>query len=272
MLPSLSRAAVSKYLMKDSDPLRTQRDVAATVADELRAAGFDNAEEIGRGGFGVVYRCSQPALQRTVAVKVLTAELDEENRERFFREQRAMGQLTGHPNIVGVLQVGATDTGRPYLVMPYYPQDSLDVRVRRHGPLSGEEVLRLGVKVAGGLETAHRLGIVHRDVKPANILITDYGEPALTDFGIAHIAGGFKTATGSVTGSPAFTSPEVLRGDPPTPAADIYGLGATLFAALTGHAAFERRSGEQVVAQFLRIATQPVPDLREHGVAENYLQ
>ncbi|MFC0449213.1 protein kinase domain-containing protein [Rhodococcus jostii] len=255
--------------MKDSDPLRTQRDVAATVADELRAAGFDNAEEIGRGGFGVVYRCSQPALQRTVAVKVLTAELDEENRERFFREQRAMGQLTGHPNIVGVLQVGATDTGRPYLVMPYYPQDSLDVRVRRHGPLSGEEVLRLGVKMAGGLETAHRLGIVHRDVKPANILITDYGEPALTDFGIAHIAGGFKTATGSVTGSPAFTSPEVLRGDPPTPAADIYGLGATLFAALTGHAAFERRSGEQVVAQFLRITTQPVPDLREHGVAEN---
>ncbi|MFC7448078.1 protein kinase domain-containing protein [Rhodococcus daqingensis] len=252
--------------MTDRDPLRTQREVAATVADELSAAGFDDAEEIGHGGFGVVYRCSQSALQRTVAVKVIAAELDEENRARFFREQQAMGRLTGHPNIVGVLEVGSID-GRPYLVMPYYPQDSLDTRIRRHGPLSVEEVLRLGVKMAGGLETAHRAGIIHRDVKPANILITDYGEPALTDFGIAHIAGGFTTAAGTVTGSPAFTAPEVLGGGPPTPAADVYGLGATLFAALTGHAAFERRSGEKVVAQFLRITTQPVPDLREHGIA-----
>ena len=123
--------------------------------------------------------------------------------------------------------------------------------------------------MAGALETAHRLGILHRDVKPANILLTDYGEPALTDFGIAHIAGGFETATGAVTGSPAFTAPEVLAGEPPSPAADVYGLGATLFAALTGHAAFERRSGEQVVAQFLRITTQPVPDLREHGIPDD---
>ena len=119
------------------------------------------------------------------------------------------------------------------------------------------------MKMAGALETAHRLGILHRDVKPANILLTDYGEPALTDFGIAHITGGFETATGTFTGSPAFTAPEVLGGDPPSPASDVYGLGATLFCALTGHAAFERRSGEQVVAQFLRITTQPVPDLRE---------
>ncbi|MGV9864718.1 protein kinase domain-containing protein [Rhodococcus koreensis] len=252
--------------MTDSDPFRTRRDMAAAVADELRAAGFDDAEEIGRGGFGVVYRCSQSILERTVAVKVLTATLDEENRERFLREQRAMGRLTGHPNIAGVLQVGTTDAGRPYLVMPYYPQDSLDARVRRHGPLTFEEVLRLGVKMVGALETGHRAGILHRDVKPANILLTDYGEPVLSDFGIAHITGGFETATGTVTGSPAFTAPEVLAGGPPSPAADVYGLGATLFAALTGHAAFERRSGEQVVAQFLRITTQPVPDLREHGV------
>ena len=125
------------------------------------------------------------------------------------------------------------------------------------------------MKMAGAVETAHRLGILHRDVKPANILLTDYGEPALTDFGIAHIAGGFETATGTVTGSPAFTAPEVLGGDPPSPAADVYGLGATLFSALTGHAAFERRSGEQVVAQFLRITTQPVPDLREHGIPDD---
>ncbi|MFF0814754.1 protein kinase [Rhodococcus sp. NPDC003318] len=252
--------------MTDSDPLRTQRDVATVIGDDLGAAGFDDPEEIGRGGFGVVYRCHQPALERTVAVKVLTAEWDETNRERFLREQRAMGRLTGHPNIAAVLQVGTTDIGRPYLVMPYHRQGSLEARIRRHGPLTTPEVLRLGVKTAAALETAHRAGILHRDVKPANILLTDYGEPALTDFGIAHITGGFETATGTVTGSPAFTAPEVLAGDPPTPAADVYGLGATLFAALTGHAAFERRSGEQVVAQFLRITTAPVPDLREGGV------
>ncbi|MFF0817249.1 protein kinase, partial [Rhodococcus sp. NPDC003318] len=233
---------------------------------ELGDAGFEDVEEIGRGGFGVVYRCRQPTLHRTVAVKVLAVEPDEENRARFLREQRAMGRLTGHPNIVGILDVGTTASGHPYLVMGYHQQDSIDARIRRHGPLSVEEVLRLGVRMAGALESAHRMGIVHRDVKPANILVTDYGEPVLSDFGIAHMDGGFTTATGSIAGSPAFTAPEVLGGDPSTPAADVYGLGATLFAACTGHAVFERRSGEDVVAQFIRIATEPVPDLSELGV------
>ncbi|MFE3001599.1 protein kinase [Nocardia sp. NPDC059246] len=254
--------------MVDSDLFKTQRDLGTDVVTELSAVGLENAEEIGRGGFGVVYRCIQPVLDRMVAVKVLTCELDE-NRERFFREQQAMGRLTGHPNIIGVLEVGETETGRPYLVMPYHPQGSLDARIRRDGPLSVEEVLRLGVKMAGALETAHRAEVLHRDVKPANILLTDYGESALTDFGIARLAGGFRTATGAVTGSPAFTAPEVLAGDSPTRGSDVYGLGATLFCALTGHAAFERRSGEQVVAQFLRITTQPVPDLRECGIPED---
>ncbi|MFC9833921.1 protein kinase [Rhodococcus sp. NPDC127530] len=254
--------------MGEGDPLDTQR-YPPTPAAELGGAGFADVQEIGRGGFGVVYRCTQADLDRTVAVKVLTVELDEENRARFFREQRAMGRLTGHPNIVNILQVGATDSGRPYIVMPYHSQDSLDVRIRRHGPLSVEEALRLGVKIAGALESAHRLGVLHRDVKPANILLTDYGEPELADFGIAHISGGFETATGAVTGSPAYTAPEVLAGDPPAPAADVYGLGATLFSALTGHAAFERRSGEQVVAQFLRITTTEAPDLREHEIPDD---
>ncbi|MFF3572537.1 protein kinase [Nocardia jiangxiensis] len=255
--------------MGDIDPLKTQRDVIPAVTADLVDAGFTDADEIGRGGFGVVYRCTQAALDRVVAIKVLTTDLDEGNRERFVREQRAMGRLTGHPNIVGVLQVGTLMSGLPYLVMPYYPQASLDARIHRHGPLSAQEALRLGVKLAGALATAHRLGILHRDVKPGNILITDYGEPALTDFGIAHIPDGFHTATGAVAGSPAFTAPEVLAGEVPTPAADVYGLGATMFTALTGHAAFERRSGERVVAQFLRITTQPTPNLREHGIDED---
>ncbi|WP_063045155.1 protein kinase domain-containing protein [Nocardia pseudovaccinii] len=252
--------------MVEDDRLRTQRDVSMPVAVELSASGFEDAEEVGRGGFGVVYRCTQVELDRTVAVKVLTAELDADNQARFFREQQAMGRLTGHPNIVTVLQVGVTAGGHPYLVMPYHPLDSLDAWVRRQGPLPVESVLWIGVKMAGALESAHRLGIVHRDVKPGNILLTDYGEPALTDFGIARTSVGFETATGILTASPAFTAPEVLGGEAATPAADVYGLGATLFCALTGHAAFERRSGEQVVAQFVRITSQPVPDLREGGI------
>ena len=107
---------------------------------------------------------------------------------------------------------------------------------------------------------------MHRDVKPGNILLSDYGEPQLTDFGIARIAGGFQTTTGVITGSPAYTAPEVLEGATPTPQSDVYSLGATLFCAMTGHAAFERRSGEKVVAQFLRITSQPIPDLREQGL------
>ncbi|MGW0025575.1 protein kinase domain-containing protein [Rhodococcus sp. NPDC003383] len=254
--------------MSDADPVDTQR-FPADPAGELAGAGFDDVEVIGRGGFGAVYRCTQTDLDRTVAVKVLTVDLDEENRARFFREQQAMGRLTGHPNIVHILQVGTTGSGRPYLVMPYHRHGSLEARIRLGGPLRLDQALRLGVKMAGAIESAHRLGIVHRDVKPANILLTDYDEPQLADFGIAQVAGGFRTATGTVTGSPAYTAPEVLAGDPPGPAADVYGLGATVFSALTGHAAFERLSGEQVVAQFLRITSQPVPDLREHGIPED---
>ena len=239
------------------------------VRAELGAAGFLNAEEIGRGGFGAVFRCEQPGLDRTVAVKVLTAHLDPDNLERFVREQRAMGRLSGHPHIVTMMQVGTTVSGRPYIVMQYHPKGSLHERIQRRGTLDWAASLRLGVKICGALEAAHRAGTLHRDVKPGNILITDYGEPQLTDFGIARIAGGFQTSANAIAGSPGFTAPELLRGVRPTPASDVYGLGATLFCALTGHAAFERRSGEQVVAHFLRLTTQPMGDLRSDGVPED---
>src|SRR6201998_1673144 len=251
--------------MADVDPHASQRDLYHEIPAELRDAGFEDAAEIGRGGFGVVYRCAQPLLDRAVAVKVLTADLDPENLDRFLREQHAMGKLSGHPNIVTILQVGTTSTGRPFIVMPYHAKNSLEALIRRHGPLEWHETLRIGVKLAGALEAAHQAGILHRDVKPGNVLLSEYGEPELTDFGIARIAGGFQTATGVITGSPAVTAPEVLGGPAPTPASDVYSLGATLFCALTGHAAFERQSGEKVIAQFLRIASQPIPDLRAQG-------
>ncbi|GAB2700512.1 protein kinase domain-containing protein [Nocardia thraciensis] len=244
----------------------TQRYPQIGIADELAAMGLFDAEEIGRGGFGVVYRCAQRALDRTVAVKVLSSEIDDESRERFLREEQAMGRLSGHPNIVDILQVDVTVSGLPFIVMPYAAHGSLEQVVRDHGPLTWADSLRVGVKLAGAIESAHRVDVLHRDVKPANVLLSRYGEPQLTDFGIARIPGGFRTSTSMITGSPAFTAPEVLKGEEPTVRSDVYGLGSTLFALLTGHAAFERQSGEKIVAQFLRITTQPIPDLREQDI------
>ncbi|HEY5853636.1 MAG TPA: protein kinase [Aldersonia sp.] len=252
--------------MAHVDPLATQRDQYAGIPAELVAAGFEDPEEIGRGGFGVVYRCVQPTLARTVAVKVLLADLEPDNVERFVREQIAMGKLSGHPHIVSIFQVGTTATGRPYIVMQFHPHGSLEAKTSDGGPIGWRDALHVGVKVAGALETTHRRGTLHRDVKPANILLTEYGEPQLTDFGIARITGGFETSDGTITGSPAYTAPEVLRGHPPDVTSDVYGLASTLFCAATGHAVFERRSGEQMVAQFLRITRHPMPSLSDSGL------
>jgi non-specific serine/threonine protein kinase len=211
-----------------TDPGVTAGGRPAIVID-LARAGFTDAVEVGRGGFGVVFRCTQEALNRTVAVKLLHTDLDTVSRERFFREGRAMGGLSGHPNVVDVLQVGVTHSGRPYIVMPFQSLDSLAVRVRREGPVEWQEASRMGVRLSGALECAHRVGTLHRDIKPANILLSDYGEAQLTDFGIARIEGGFETATGAFTGSLSYSAPEVLNGRPPTPQSDIYGLAAAVW-------------------------------------------
>ncbi|MGW5514389.1 protein kinase domain-containing protein [Nocardia africana] len=245
------------------DPASTQRCSAVGIETELDAEGFQGAELIGRGGFGTVYRCLERALDRQVAVKVLRTAPQAGDIDRFLREQRTLGKLSGHPNIVTVLHADVTATGRPFLVMPYHSHGSLAEILRNRGLLSLADSLRLGVKLADALETAHRNGILYRDVKPGNVLITDYGEPQLCDFGIAHVTGGFETGTGEVTGSPAFTAPEVLSGRTSSVRSDVYSLGATLFTALTGHAAFERLEGEDLVAQFVRIGKDGPPTVPE---------
>ncbi|MFI6773384.1 protein kinase [Nocardia sp. NPDC050412] len=252
--------------MSERNSEGTQRDLTFGIAAELAAAGFADAQEIGRGTFGIVYRCTESAIERDVAVKVLGSTVDDEDRTRFLREQRALGKFSNHPNIVQVLTTDVTATGRPFIVMPLHPRGSLATRIRADGPLPWQEVLGVGVKLAGALATAHASGVIHRDVNPGNVLISDYGEPQLADFGIARVGGAFETAPGTVAGTPAYTAPEVIRGEPPTVLSDIYGLGSTLFTALTGHAAFERQAGESMVAQFVRITSEPVPDLRSAGV------
>jgi serine/threonine protein kinase/N-acetylneuraminic acid mutarotase len=239
------------------------------IVDELAAAGFADGREVGRGASGMVYRCYQTSLGRTVAIKVLASDLDEVNRERFLREGYAMGGLSGHPNIVNILQVGVISSNRPYIVMPYHGADSLALRLRRGGPIPWPEALRIGVKLCGALETAHNAGTLHRDIKPGNVLLTDYGEPQLSDFGIARVAGGFETMTGFFSGTIVFTAPEVLSGHHPTVAADVYSLGATIYALIAGTAAHEHRSGEELAAQFVRITSASVPDLRPKGIPDD---
>ena len=236
------------------------------IAAELIAAGFLDAVEVGRGGAGIVYRCYQTSLARSVAIKVLMSDFDQDNRERFLREGLAMGKLSGHPNIENILQVGVTETNRPYIVMPYHEAGSLAQRLHRVGRIAWPDALRMGVKLCGALETAHRTGTLHRDIKPGNVLVNDYGEPQLSDFGIARIVGGYETATGFFTGTIAFTAPEVLAGSPPTAVSDVYSLAATIYALIAGAAAHERKSGEDLVAHYLRISSTPVPDMRPQGI------
>ena len=123
-----------------------------------------------------------------------------------------MGRVSGHPNIVPVLHSGLTFTGRPYIVMPYHSRNTLDSWIKGHGPLAVGEALTVGVRLAGALETAHRAGVLHRDVKPPNVLLTTYGEPQLCDFGIARIAGSRETAANIIVGSPPYTAPELFEG------------------------------------------------------------
>ncbi|MFA1706027.1 kelch repeat-containing protein [Mycobacterium intracellulare] len=254
--------------MAERPKVRPRAPGPSDIVAELAAAGFDNARQIARGAAGVVYRCRETALGRNVAIKVLPTFGDDESRERFLREGYAMGGLSGHPNIVNILRVGVTAGGRPYIVMSYCAAGSLGLRVQREGPIAWPEAMRIGVKLCGALETAHLTGTLHRDIKPANVLVNDYGEPQLTDFGTAHVAGGYETASGLFSGTVDFLAPEVMTGDPATVETDVYSLGATLYALIAGNAAYERRSGEDLLAQYTRIKSTRVPDLRPNGIPD----
>ncbi|MBA2496955.1 MAG: serine/threonine protein kinase, partial [Acidimicrobiia bacterium] len=231
--------------------------------------GVADLVAIGRGGFGTVYRGRQPHLDRDVAVKVLDrSDADGLALRRFEREVGAMGRLSNHPNIVAVYDGGVTAEGRPYLVMPFVPGGSLGDLLRRDGSLAPELVAAMGAKLAGALASTHAAGVLHRDVKPDNVLISPYGEPQLTDFGIARLADATTTAWQSVALTVHYAAPEVLGGEPASPASDVYALGATLHACLTGTPPFKGEPGEALMVVVGRIATQPAPDLRAAGIDE----
>lgn len=236
------------------------------AADDLRLPGLERPERIGAGGFGTVYRAWQPEFSRWVAVKVLSGTLaDADEQRRFERERMASGSLSAHPAIATVYAHGVTGEGRPYIVMELLEGGSLADRLR-DGPLDPAEVAEIGVTLAGALAAAHEAGVLHRDVKPENVLFSAYERPVLADFGIARLPGVTTTRSGVITASLAHAPPEVLGGETPDARADVYGLASTLWTAVVGTAPFSRGVDEPIAALVARIATAPPPDAAAHGV------
>lgn len=222
--------------------------------ERLIAERYRLRHVLGRGSMGTVWAAHDEVLRRAVAVKEMlrppgmpdaqTGEL----RERTLREARSVAQLS-HPNLVTLYDVVQFE-GEPYVVMELVPSSSLAELVRTRGPLTPEQGAAVADAIAAALEAAHRAGITHRDVKPGNVLIADDGRIKLTDFGIArNMAEATMTSRGITLGTPAFIAPEVASGGDVTTAADLWSLGATLFAAMAGEPPYEGANVLQTINQ-----------------------
>lgn len=233
---------------------------------EVRIVGgrYRLVERLGQGGMGVVWRAHDELLERDVAIKELLHlrlpfgdDGADVPAQRAMREARAAARLR-HPDVVAVHDV-IVDDGRPLIVMELVEGRSLAQELRATGPLPEHRVAAIGLRVLHALDAAHRQGIVHRDVKPANILL-DGERAVLTDFGIAAMVGaGTLTDTRAVLGSPEYLAPERVNGQPATPATDLWSLGVTLCAALRGESPFQRSDTQATLAAVLTYEPPPVP-------------
>ena len=204
---------------------------------ELLGDDLDDIEFLGRGSSGSVYRATQRSLGRTVAVKVFRRFAGDET-DRVMTEARAQAGLSWHANIVSLYSQGVTPDGFPYLVMEYAPGGSLEDRVRDAGPLDDPAWERVGAELSSALAAAHEAGVVHCDVKPSNVLFAADGSARLADFGIARATGMTSGTLDSIEGSLCFVPPELLDGERPSAANDVYSLALTLGFAQSGRTPF----------------------------------
>ncbi len=212
---------------------------------------------LGRGGAGVVYEAVQESTGRRVAVKVLDLDVSGiATRHRFDQERRAMSRLVGHPHIVSIIDAGVRDA-QPWIAMDLCPRGSLAARTT---PLSASEAVTTLRAIASALATAHAHGVQHCDVKPANILVTDYEQPALADFGIARLLVGTPSSPASALSGYTLdhAAPEVIDGRSGAPA-DVYSLGTTIWQLLVGRPPFRRPEDTSVVVVMRRIIEEPLP-------------
>ncbi|MER6178170.1 protein kinase [Streptosporangium sp. NPDC001681] len=232
------------------------------MAERKVAGRYQLLEHLGEGGMGIVWRAHDELLDRVVAVKeVRHRGVDEAARadlnRRTIREARTAGRLD-HPSVIIVHDV-VEEEGRPWIVMQLVRSRSLGEIVRAHGPLPPERVASVGLHVLGALRAAHAAGVLHRDVKPENVLLADDGRVVLTDFGIASMTQETGiTRTGGMVGTPAFLPPERLHGLPATPESDLWSLGATLYAAVEGRPPFERATAAATMMAVLHGEPSPM--------------
>jgi serine/threonine-protein kinase len=215
---------------------------------------------VGAGGMSTVYRAFDETLQRPVAVKLMNREVasDSDQLERFRREARAVAQLS-HPHIVGVIDAGEDD-GRPYIVLEYVEGETLKDRIRRLGRLPVAEAVAYAIEIARALGAAHSRHIIHRDVKPQNVLIDEEGSAKVTDFGIARtLEEDGLTADGRVLGTTDYVSPEQALGQHVSGQSDLYSLGVVLYEMLTGEVPFK---GENQVAVAMKHVREELPDIQ----------
>ncbi|WP_219463194.1 serine/threonine-protein kinase [Nonomuraea rhizosphaerae] len=231
------------------------------------APGYRVLDQAGQGGFAIVYRAYQERLDRVVALKVLSVDrVDQRTMRRFQRELQLTGRLTGHPNVVTVFDTGVTHSGKPYIAMDFFENGSLRDKVRREGPLPLAEVLRAGVKLAGALAAVHEAGVLHGDIKPQNILISRYGEPAVADFGVARVVDSSEISATAQAFTPLHAAPEVLTGQPHSASTDIYSLGSTLYHLLAGQPAFHSPTDPSIAPLMYRVLSAAPPPLGRSDV------
>ncbi|TDE89964.1 serine/threonine protein kinase [Occultella glacieicola] len=236
-------------------------------------AGYTHERLVGSGGFADVFLYTQHLPRRPVAVKVMLAHATSpQAREQFVAEANVMAQLSTHPSIVTIYHADTAPDARPFLVMEYCPRPNLSVRYRTER-IGVAEALRIGVRLAGAIETAHRAGILHRDIKPANVLTTDYGWPALTDFGIS-VATDAVEETDTIGLSIPWAAPEFFsEGAERGVAGDIYSLSATIYTLLAGRSPFEREGGPNGALDLItRIERDPVPVIGRDDVPDSLSQ